>query len=61
MKFENGQLVIVLDIELKPAGNAIVRNYLEETNIYEVDFIYPNKSGVAHIIIPEDRLLLPTQ
>lgn len=60
MKFENGQEVIVLDTEFKPAGNAIIRNYLEETNIYEVAFIYPNKTLADHIIIPEERLLLPS-
>ena len=53
MKFEIGQNVIVLDTEFKPAGNAIVRKY-------EVSFVYPDKSMADNIIIPEERLLLPS-
>jgi len=60
MKFEIGQNVIVLDTEFKPAGNAIVRKYEAIIDKYEVSFIYPDKSMADNIIIPEERLLLPS-
>jgi hypothetical protein len=41
MKYQSGQTVTVLDTEYKPAGNAIICNYQESSNKYEVDFTYP--------------------
>jgi hypothetical protein len=60
MKFQIGQNVIVLDTEFKPAGNAVVCNYEEDIHRYEVSFVYPDKINADHIVIPEERLLLPT-
>lgn len=57
MKFEIGQNVIVLDTEYKPAGNAVICNYVEQLHKYEVEFVYPDKTNADNIIIPEERLL----
>ncbi|MDB5277215.1 hypothetical protein QWZ08_12420 [Ferruginibacter paludis] len=59
MKFQSGQTVTVLDTEYKPAGSAVVCNYQENSNKYEVDFIYPGHDKADKISVPEERLILP--
>jgi hypothetical protein len=58
MKFQSGQTVTVLDTEYKPAGNAVVCNYQENSNKYEVDFTYPGHEKADKISVPEERLIL---
>ena len=58
MKFQTGQMVILLDTEFKPAGNAIICNYQESSNKYEVDFIYPGNDKSDKLSIPAERLIL---
>ena len=58
MKFQSGQKVTVLDTEYKPAGNAVVCNYQENSNKYEVDFTYPGHEKADKISVPEERLIL---
>jgi hypothetical protein len=58
MKFQSGQTVTVLDTEYKPAGKAVVCNYQENSNKYEVDFTYPGHEKADKISVPEERLIL---
>lgn len=58
MKFQTGQMVILLDTEFKPAGNAIICNYQESSNKYEVDFTYPGNDKSDKLSIPAERLIL---
>ena len=58
MKFYTGQKVILLDTEFKPAGSAIICNYQESTNKYEVDFTYPGNDKSDKISIPAERLIV---
>ena len=58
MKYQSGQTVTVLDTEYKPAGNAVICNYQENSNKYEVDFIYPGSKMADKISVPEERLIL---
>ncbi len=59
MKYQSGQMVTVLDTEYKIAGNAVICNYQEISNKYEVDFTYPGNSKADKISVPEERLILP--
>ena len=59
MKFQSGQTVTVLDTEYKPAGNAVICNYQENSNKYEVDFTYPGNQKADKISVPAERLILP--
>ncbi|MEO7766501.1 MAG: hypothetical protein ABIS01_03710 [Ferruginibacter sp.] len=60
MKYYAGQVVTLLNTEYKPAGHAVICRYEQNSNKYEVDFIYPNKQKADKISVPEDRLrLLP--
>ena len=59
MKFYSGQRVTVLDTEYKPAGNAIVCKYEENSDKYEVEFKYPDSDATNNILLPEERLILP--
>ena len=58
MKFYTGQKVILLDTEFKPAGSAIICNYQEITNKYEVDFTYPGNEKSDKLSIPAERLIV---
>jgi hypothetical protein len=58
MKYQSGQKVTVLDTEYKPAGNAVICNYQENSNKYEVDFTYPGNNKADKISVPEERLIL---
>ena len=58
MKFYTGQKVILLDTEFKPAGSAIICNYQESTNKYEVDFTYPGNEKSDKLSIPAERLIV---
>lgn len=58
MKYQLGQTVILLDLEYKQAGTAVIRKYNEWSNQYVVDYIYPNGQNVDQITIPEERLIL---
>ncbi len=58
MKFQSGQMVTLLDTEYKPAGVAVICEYQEATNRYEVDFTYPGHHTADKISVPEDRLIL---
>lgn len=58
MKFQSGQTVTLLDTEYKPAGNAVICNYQESSNKYEVDFTYPGNNKADKISVPEERLIL---
>jgi hypothetical protein len=57
MKYYAGQVVTLLDTEYKPAGRAIICHYEQNTEKYEVDFIYPDKKMADKISVPEDRLI----
>ena len=57
MKYQNGQTVLLLNTEYKPVGNAVICNYEENSNKYEVDFTYPGCDWADKIKVPEDRLL----
>jgi len=57
MKFYFGQLVTLLNTEFKPAGSAVICNYEEISNKYEVDFIYPGNNTSDKISVPEERLI----
>ncbi len=57
MKYHTGQVVMLLDTEYKPAGRAVICQYLQHSRKYEVDFIYPDKSQADKISVPEERLL----
>jgi hypothetical protein len=61
MKYQSGQTVTVLDTEYKPAGNAIICNYQESSNKYEVDFTYPGNETPDKISVPEERLILQSE
>jgi hypothetical protein len=61
MKYQSGQTVTVLDTEYKPAGNAIICNYQESSNKYEVDFTYPGNETADKISVPEERLILQSE
>lgn len=56
MKYIAGQTVIVLDTEYKPAGKAIICNYLDSVHKYEVNFVYPDSEKPDLITVPEERL-----
>ena len=58
MKYSSGQKVMLLDTEFKPAGSAVIRGYEENSNKYEVEFIYPDRQTVDNISVPEERLLV---
>jgi len=58
MKYQSGQTVTLLDTEYKPAGNAVICNYQENSNKYEVDFTYPGSEKSDKISVPEERLIL---
>ena len=58
MKFYTGQKVTLLDTEFKPAGSAIICNYLESSNKYEVDFTYPGNDKADKLSIPAERLIV---
>jgi len=58
MKYQSGQLVILLDTEYKPAGNAIICRYEEDSNKYEVEFTYPGHEKADNIVVPEERLVI---
>ena len=58
MKYQFGQTVTLLNTEYKPAGNAIVCNYEESSNKYEVDFTYPDSDRPNKICVPAERLVL---
>lgn len=58
MKFYTGQKVILLDTQFKPAGSAIICNYQESTNKYEVDFTYPGNEKSDKLSIPAERLIV---
>ena len=58
MKFYTGQKVTLLDTDYKPAGSAIICNYLESSNRYEVDFTYPDNVIADKISIPAERLIV---
>jgi hypothetical protein len=57
MKYQLGQTVILLDLEYKPAGTAVIRKYNDWSNQYEVDYMYPN-GKTDQITIPEERLII---
>ena len=57
MKYQSGQMVTILDTEFKPAGNAIVLKYEENSNKYEVDYKYPGHDQSDLISLPEERLI----
>ena len=57
MKYHNGQTVLLLNTEYKPVGNAIICQYQEISNKYEVDFTYPGCDWSDKITVPEDRLI----
>lgn len=57
MKFQNGQRVLLLDTEYKPAGNAIVCQYEEISNKYVVEYVYPDGEKADKLFIPEERLV----
>jgi hypothetical protein len=58
MKFHSGQTVTVLDTYYKPAGSAVVIQYQENTDRYEVNFRYPGNDKTDQIYVPEERLIL---
>jgi len=58
MKYQSGQTVTLLDTEYKPAGNAVICNYEESSNKYEVAFTYPGNEKADKISIPAERLIL---
>ena len=58
MKFYTGQKVTLLDTEFKPAGCAIICNYQESSNKYEVDFTYPGNDKADKLSIPAERLIV---
>ena len=58
MKFYSGQKVTLLDTEYKPAGSAIICNYQESSNKYEVDFTYPGNDKADKLSIPAERLIV---
>ena len=58
MKFYSGQKVTLLDTEYKPAGSAIICNYQESSNRYEVDFTYPGNDKADKLSIPAERLIV---
>jgi hypothetical protein len=58
MKFHSGQTVTVLDTYYKPAGSAVVIQYQENTDKYEVGFRYPGNDKIDQIYVPEERLIL---
>ena len=58
MKFYTGQKVTLLDTEYKPAGSAIICNYQESSNKYEVDFTYPGNDKADKLSIPAERLIV---
>jgi len=58
MKYQSGQTVTLLDTEYKPAGSAVICNYQESSNKYEVDFTYPGNEKADKISVPEERLIL---
>jgi hypothetical protein len=57
MKYQSGQTVLLLDTEYKPAGQAIVCRYEEQSSKYVVAFNYPGTSKADSITVPEERLL----
>lgn len=61
MKYYAGQVVTLLDTEYKPAGRAVICNYQQHTDKYEVDFIYPNKDKADKISVPAERLVLVSE
>lgn len=57
MKFYFGQSVTLLNTEFKPAGSAVICNYEEISNKYEVHFTYPGNNTPDKISVPEERLI----
>ena len=57
MKFNQGQKVIVLTTERKPAGYGFVINYNVQINKYKVSYTYPNTKEAEEIELPEDRIV----
>jgi hypothetical protein len=58
MKFHSGQKVTVLDTYFKPAGSAVIIQYQEFTDKYEVGFKYPGNDTIDQIYVPEERLVI---
>jgi hypothetical protein len=61
MKFQNGEKVLLLDTEFKPAGSAVVCQYEEYSKKYVVEYIYPDGEKADKLFIPEERLLSLTE
>jgi len=57
MRFTQGQQVMVLDTEGKPAGSATIKHYHPDTKRYTVDFKYANSEEAQEITLPEERLI----
>jgi hypothetical protein len=57
MKYQQGQLVILLDTEFKPVVNAIVKDYNAENEKYLIEFSFPSNTASQEIWVPQERLL----
>ncbi len=58
MKFQEGELVIILDTLNKPAGTARIISYNKNNTLYAVSFRYPNTNKDEEFEVPEKRILI---
>ncbi len=57
MEFSKGQPVVILSIDCKPIGNAIVESYDPGSYQYKVHYQYSNTNESETIEVPGDRLV----
>jgi hypothetical protein len=58
MQFKEGELVLILDTQYKPAGTARVLGYNKDSTLYAVSFRYPGANADEEFEIPERRILI---
>ena len=57
MKYQEGQHVILLDTEFKPAVNAVIKGYNAENEKYLIEFSFPLDRPSQEIWVSQERLL----
>ena len=58
MKYQEGQIVLLLNTEFKPVCHATIVHYDADNAKYEVHYHYPNVATTNTIIVPQERLML---
>lgn len=60
MKYQPEQHVILLDMQGRPAYNAVVRNYEPSTKLYRINYEIPGSQETWVDNVLEERLMILT-